>query len=124
MSITLLRGDDQKAHFTVYTTPSKTDRMSLVNVEQVWFTIKDTTVQHELTDANVAVQKLMTNGGIVITDANEGLLDVVINKNDLNFATKRRKYSYDLQLKFTGSQVRTAIIDACIIQFDVTRSNA
>ena len=123
MSITLIRGDDQVLSCTVYTTPSKTTAMNLINVDEIWFSIKKVNRRADLDDTNVLLQKTMSGGSIVIIDEPNGLIEVTITKDDLVFAKPRARYTFDIQIKFAGDLIRTAIIDTCIFEYDVTRTN-
>lgn len=120
MSITLIRGDDQIVYTTIFTSPAKKTRMDLVNADEIWFSVKKLSNQFDGDDTNVLVQKTMTAGDIVITDASEGEIEISIDQDDLLDAQGRAKYKYDIQIRFVGNKVRTAIVDACKIEFDVT----
>jgi len=120
MSITLIRGDDQTIFTTIFTSPSKKERMLLINADEIWFSVKKLSNQYDVNDGNVLVQKTMSSGDIVITGAAVGEVEIHIDQGDLDEAQGRAKYKYDIQIRFIGNKIRTAIVDACKIEFDVT----
>lgn len=115
VDFTMHRNDT--VHYTVTVKDSAGDAVSLVGAQEITFAMAKKKSDGSFS-STTALTKTMTEGGVVVTDAANGVCRVDIDSNDTESLTPA-EYYYEVEVIDSGGAVGTVLIGTITLLKDL-----